>query len=89
MKLIDKICHLLGATKHKKIATKQLIAFGYFLSKRKISVEKMDTRTAEFIIYEVLDETTKRPASFSYICSTRTNSGYILPEKFEEYTKLL
>lgn len=75
---------------YKAIGRAQIEAFGYKFSKTFINVfrDKKD-KVPAFVIYEILDEDTNKPVSFSYLLYTERKSGLVLKNPFQHYFKMV
>ena len=86
MLLIDKILSEIGdAATCKQIRPFDLRNLGYILTSRKIRVGSSTGKQQKFVIYEVVDEDTKRAMSFCYLFSKSTQMGIILPNSYDSF----
>jgi len=86
MLLIDKILSQIGdPATCKQIRPFDLRNLGYILTSRKIPVGSSAGKQQKFVIYEVVDEDTKRAVSFCYLFSKLTQMGIILPDTYDNF----
>lgn len=87
MLLIDKILADLGGdpASCKQIRPFDLRNLGYILTSRKIPVGSSTGKQQKFVIYEVVDEDTKRAVSFCYLFSKTTQMGIILKNTYDSF----
>lgn len=87
MLLIDTILQEIGDPANlKQIRAFDIKELGYAFSSRKIAVGKEGK--ASFQIYEILDEESKKAASFCYLYNNRKKSGIILSMPYDHYIQV-
>lgn len=87
MTFVEQLIQDIGdITKYKAVDKDKLKALGYDISKNYIKVwTEKKNKTPNFIIHEVLDEDTNKPASFCYLYSIPKKSGLVIILPFQTY----
>lgn len=86
MLIIDRILSDLGdISTCKQVRPFDLRELGYVLSDRKIVVGSSTDHQASHLIYEVLDQDTKRAASFCFLYSKSVQMGIVLKQSYDHY----
>ena len=84
MKLVEKILADIGEIGECKLKRPfDIKDLGYRFSKKKITV-----KDSNYILCEVVDEDTLKPATFSFLLAKRTNMGLVLPFPFSKYSEI-
>lgn len=75
---------------YRAIGRAQLEGLGYKFSKNFINVfAAKNQKRPKFVIYEIHDEDTKKPVSFSYLYYTERQSGLVLKKPFKHYINMM
>ena len=90
MTFVEKLVADIGDIKqYKTISKKDLQNLGYIFSDISIAVQLNGTAKTPFRLYEVLDEDSKEPVSFSYLFHIEKDTGLIIKYPFERYRSVV
>ena len=76
---------------YKSIPRSELENLGYVFSQTFIKVKTAkdkNKQVPDFIVYEVVDADTKKPASFSYLYYSSRKTGLVLKHPFSKYADM-